>query len=140
MRIASSDIGPDTPDFLGSDRLTRQMNACRAWPRSDLPADLLEPVRTSVPAFIVTGSLDPVTPTRWGQRLLDSMPNARLIDVPGMNHDLSAMENSIPCIVGLNFSFWNAGTAVGLDTSCVGTMKPPALFVPSREADHSLRK
>jgi TAP-like protein len=65
-RIATSDIGPDTPEFLGSDRLIRQMNACRVWPQSSVPADFFEPVRTSVPALIVTGSLDPVTPTRWG--------------------------------------------------------------------------
>jgi hypothetical protein len=108
------------------------MNACRAWPKSNLPADLFEPVRTSVPAFIVTGSLDPATPTRWGQRLLETMPNARLIDVPVMNHDLFAVQNFIPCIVGRNFSFWSAGTAAGLDTTCVETMKPPAFFVPKQ--------
>jgi pimeloyl-ACP methyl ester carboxylesterase len=132
LEIAASDIGPETPDFLGSDRLTRQINACRIWPRSNLPADLFEPVRTSVPALIVTGALDPVTPTRWGQRLLESMPNARLIDVPGMSHGFTEMDNFIPCIGGLSFSFWNVGTAVGLDTSCVATMKPPGFFVPNK--------
>ena len=34
LRIAASDIGPDSPEFLGSDRLVRQMTACRAWPQS----------------------------------------------------------------------------------------------------------
>jgi pimeloyl-ACP methyl ester carboxylesterase len=132
LRIAASDIGLDTPDFLGSDRLTRQMNACRVWPQSRLPADLFKPVRTSVPALIVTGALDPVTPTTWGRRLLEHMPNARLIDVPGMSHGMTEMDNFMSCIVGLTFSFWNAGTAVGLDTSCVATMKPPGFFVPQR--------
>ena len=130
LRIAASDIGPDTPDFLGSDRLVRQMTACRAWPQSSLPADLFEPVRTSVPALIVTGTLDPITPTTWGRRLLEYMPNARLIDVPGMSHGMAEMDNFVPCIVGLTFSFWNAGTAMGLDTSCVATLKPPGFFVP----------
>ena len=130
LRITASDIGPDTPDFLGSDRLTRQMNACRVWPQSRLPADVFEPVRTSVPALIVTGALDPITPTRWGRRLLEHMPNARLIDVPGMGHTGVDMDNFIPCMIGLNYSFWNAGMTVGLDTSCVATMKPPGLFVP----------
>jgi pimeloyl-ACP methyl ester carboxylesterase len=130
LTIAASDIGPETPDFLGSDRLTRQMDACRVWPRAKLPADLFEPVRTSVPALIVTGALGPATPTTWGQRLLENMPNARLLDVPGMGHHFDEMDNFIKCICGLTFSFWNRGTAQGLDTSCVATMKPPGFFVP----------
>ena len=108
------------------------MKACRVWPHSSLPADFFEPVRTSVPALIVTGTLDPITPTTWGRRLLEYMPNARLIDVPGMGHGMTEMENFVPCIVGLGFSFWNAGTAESLDTSCVATMKPPGFFVPQR--------
>jgi pimeloyl-ACP methyl ester carboxylesterase len=132
MRIAPSDVGPNTPDFLGSDRLVRQMTACRTWPQASLPADIFEPVRTSVPALINTGSLDPITPTPWGRSLLTSMPNARLIDVSDMSHNGFDMDNFIPCIMGLLFSFWNAGTAEGLDTSCVATMKPPGFFVPQR--------
>jgi pimeloyl-ACP methyl ester carboxylesterase len=132
LRIADSDIGVATPDFLGSDRLVRQRNACRVWPHSSMPAELFEPVRSSVPALIVTGTLDPVTPPTWGRRLLEHMPHARLIDVPGMGHDLD-IDNFIPCIVGnLTFSFWHAGTADGLDTSCVATMKPPGFFVPQK--------
>jgi hypothetical protein len=42
------------------------------------------------------------------------------------------MDNFIPCMGGLTFSFWNAGTAEGLDTSCVAAMKPPGFFVPQR--------
>jgi TAP-like protein len=90
---------------------------------------VFEPVRTSVPTLIVTATLDSITPTTWGQRLLKYMPNARLIDVTGLSHAMAEMDNFIPCLIGLGFSFWNAGTTVGLDTSCVATMKPPALFV-----------
>ncbi len=131
-RIAASEIGPGTPDFLGSDRLARQMTACRVWPQSSVPADFFEPVRSSVPTLIVTGTLDPVTPTTWGRQLLEHMPNARLIDVPDMSHGNVDMDNFIPCLVGLTFSFWEAGTAAGLDTSCVATMKPPEFFVPQK--------
>ena len=50
-RITASDIGRDTPDFLGSDRLIRQMNACRVWPQSSVHADVFEPVpRPSLPS------------------------------------------------------------------------------------------
>jgi len=61
---------------------------------------------------------------------LEYMPNARLIDVAGMSHGGFDMDNFIPCILGLIYSFWNAGTAEGLDTSCVATLKPPGFFVP----------
>ena len=111
-QIAASDIGRDTPDFLGSDLLIRAMNACRVWPQSSLPADLFEPVRTSVPALIVTGPLDPVTPTRWGRGLLRHMPNALLIDVPGMGHTGVEMDqlHPMPCWPGLFIlECWNGG-------------------------------
>ena len=132
LRIGVSDVGPETPHFLGSDRLNRQLAACRGWPQSSLPADLFEPVRSSVPTLIVTGSLDPITPTIWGQRLLEDMPNARLIDVPGMSHGNIDMDNFIPCIVGLTFSLSRCWDGCGLDTSCVATMKPPGFFVPQQ--------
>jgi pimeloyl-ACP methyl ester carboxylesterase len=37
-------------------------------------------------SLIVTGTLDPITPTPWGRRFLKYMPNARLIDLSGMSH------------------------------------------------------
>ena len=70
-RIAASDIGRDTPDFLGSDRLDSSDDRLSRVATVELHADVFEPVRTSVPALIVTGTLDPVTPTTWGRRLLE---------------------------------------------------------------------
>ena len=64
---------------------------------------MFEPVRTSVPTLIVTGTLDPITPTTWGQRLLGYMPNARLIDVTGMSHGMAEMNNFIPCLLAWAF-------------------------------------
>jgi hypothetical protein len=129
-RIRSSDIGPDTPDFLGSNRLERQMAACRVWPQSALPDDFFDPVRTDIPALIMTGELDPVTPASWALELIQHMPNARFIEVPGMGHGGGGMQNFGPCIMDLSAALWKLGTAEGLDTTCVKTMRPPGFFVP----------
>jgi len=38
-----------------------------------------EPVRTSIPALILSGIFDPVTPSAWAQRTLQYLPNAHLL-------------------------------------------------------------
>jgi pimeloyl-ACP methyl ester carboxylesterase len=131
MRIRPSDIGPQTPDFLGSTRLRRQMSACRSWPQSLLPDDFYEPVRSDVPTLIVTGELDPVTPASWAQSLMPHMSRARFIEIPEMGHGGNGTSNFASCLIDhLHVALWETADAAKVDTSCVATMKPPPFYIP----------
>src|SRR5690606_8082901 len=39
---------------------------CAAWPKGDVPADFNQPLSTPVPALVLAGEFDPVTPPRYG--------------------------------------------------------------------------
>ncbi|MHC4948082.1 MAG: alpha/beta hydrolase [Planctomycetota bacterium] len=124
-RIDPAAIGPATEGtFLGDIRVRQQMAVCATWPRSDLPAGFGEPVRSDVPVLLLSGSLDPVTPPRWGEAAVRHLARGRHVVVPG-SHGVSG-----PCVESLMRAFLDAGTADGLDTSCAEAMRLPPFRRP----------
>ena len=123
------EVGPDAaPDeieratngtFFGSFPVRWQMQQCAYWPRAALPQGFLEPVQSSVPVLAISGDLDPITPPRYGESVIRGFMNGRHIVVPNRSHN-----DVDPCITGLFESFLIAGSAAGLDTSCVGLPRP----------------
>jgi pimeloyl-ACP methyl ester carboxylesterase len=70
----------------GIDEGTATPAICRAWNVAPAPAIENEPVKSDVPVLIFAGEFDPDTPPLWGRRLLDSMPNARFVEMRGRSH------------------------------------------------------
>ncbi len=125
-RIDPADIERLTRDtFLGPGRVLRQIANSRKWPRSELPPNFAHPVRSDVPALILSGSLDPVTPPRWGKVVADNFPNSRHIVAPAA-HGVGG-----PCIDAIVREFLDRGTIDGLDTSCVKQLAFPPFELPS---------
>ena len=56
------------------------------WPRGEIPADFLEPVRSNAPVLIFSGNLDPVTPPSDGEDVARYLPNSRHIIIPEGGH------------------------------------------------------
>ncbi len=71
-RAAFTAIPPDV--FAG---------ACRALATLDLSAELS---RIRNPVLVVVGSLDPATPPALGRDLAERLPDARMIEMPGIGH------------------------------------------------------
>ena len=54
-------------------------------------ADLSNQIRSiEVPTLLLWGDADPISPVAVGERLLALLPNARLLVLPGADHDLAA--------------------------------------------------
>jgi len=100
--------------FVGWFRVGRDVLACEEWPRGWLPKDYWTPVRAGVPALILTGSLDHVTPPRYGERVAQSFTSARQLVLPNRGHN-----DTDPCVSEMIRAFVAAGGAKGLDTSCL---------------------
>ena len=105
--------------FFGSFPVRWQLRQCEGWPRASLPKDFWRPVSASVPVLAVSGDLDPITPPRYGAGVIRGFPNGRHIVVPNRSHN-----DVDPCITGLFESFLIAGTAAGLETTCVMLPQP----------------
>ncbi|HSA56455.1 MAG TPA: alpha/beta fold hydrolase, partial [Gemmatimonadaceae bacterium] len=59
---------------------------CDAWPMPRVPARSRTPLRSDVPALLISGERDPVTPPAYGERVARSLPRARHVVVPGGGH------------------------------------------------------
>jgi len=108
--------------FLGDYRLRHQRAACALWPRADIPKDYAEPTRADVPALILTGQWDPVTPPVYGDTAAKYLPNSLHVVVPHGGHGFAGL-NGLDCINNLTADFVNRGTTRGLDTSCVKNIR-----------------
>ena len=98
---------------------------CAAWPRGEVAAEYHEPVVSDVPALVLSGALDPVTPPRRGEALAAGFSSALHVVVPGTGHGATGRG----CVSELVAKFVEAGSVDDLDTSCVDEFKRPGFFV-----------
>ena len=56
------------------------------WPQGQVDSSYYEPVVSDVPALVLSGDLDPVTPPGWGDAVVKHLSNARHITVPATGH------------------------------------------------------
>lgn len=110
--------------FLGDLRVRAQRRACEVWDVPQVPAERLAPVRADVPALLVSGERDPVTPARWAEEVARHLPRSRHVVVPDAGHDVEGMAGT-DCLVRLATETIVRGDAQAIDTSCVATMTRP---------------
>jgi pimeloyl-ACP methyl ester carboxylesterase len=125
-RILPAEIGRETAGtYLGDSRVREQMAACAEWPHGPLPAGYGDPVKSDVPVFLLSGTLDPVSPPHFAREAVAYLPNGINVLAPG------AHVPGGPCIVAMERAFLNAGSARAVDTSCVASMTlPPFVTEP----------
>jgi pimeloyl-ACP methyl ester carboxylesterase len=124
-RIDPAEIEERTGNsFFGDARVHSQREAAALWPKSVLPEDFGNPVRSAVPTLILSGRLDPVTPPQWGQLIHENFPNSLHVVIPAA-HNIGG-----PCVDQIRRQFLETASVRGLDTRCVADMKLPPLALP----------
>lgn len=111
--------------FLGSEWLDRLRAACDEWPSAVLPESYFAPVRGDVPALILSGQLDPVTPPAWGEQVALNLPRSRHVVVEGAAHGVTVTG----CVPKLISEFLEAGSPAALDLGCLERSVRPAFFI-----------
>lgn len=115
----------DARRFLGRSVRDGFKKLCAAWPVAPVPAAWRTPVRSQVPALLLSGEADPVTPPRWAALVAADLPRSRQIVLQGQGHGVFARG----CVPQLAAELIDAGSAAGLDLSCADTIRPPPVFV-----------
>jgi pimeloyl-ACP methyl ester carboxylesterase len=110
-----------TKTFFGSTRVVHQKQTCAIWPQNAAPAEGGAPVGSDAPVLLLSGTLDPVTPPRWAEEALRTLPNGRHLVVPGA-HGVGG-----PCISRIVRDFTVSGSAKDLETSCVADIRLPPI-------------
>jgi len=121
--VQSETAGTD----LGDSQARRYQEYCKAWGTAgSVPKDFYAPVRSKVPALLISGAIDPGTPPAFAAETAKSLPNGRLITIREGTHGTGAA-----CVDGLITDFVNRGSAKDLDASCVDRIHLPPFFVDS---------
>jgi pimeloyl-ACP methyl ester carboxylesterase len=116
-RIDETAISMATRDtFLGDYRVRQQMEACRNWDVGTAPRTLATPLTSNVPALLISGEVDPVTPARMGAEVARTLPNARHVVLARHGHTLSIGRG---CMRAALARFVESATTAGIDFSCV---------------------
>jgi pimeloyl-ACP methyl ester carboxylesterase len=108
--------------YLGDSRVREQMAACADWPRGALARNYGDPVRADVPAFLLSGNVDPVAPARFTGGAARYLPNSIHVVAPGGHVPHGA------CIDAMERAFLDAASPRAVDTSCVASMRIPDFF------------
>jgi pimeloyl-ACP methyl ester carboxylesterase len=110
--------------FVGSYIVEAYIDVCKAWDLPNHPEHPIDGGRFDIPALIVTGDQDPVTPPQYGDQIATHFENAVHITVPHMAHGTAGMKNS-NCLDRILADFVTKGSMEGIDRSCVKTIHPP---------------
>jgi pimeloyl-ACP methyl ester carboxylesterase len=95
---------------------------CRYLPTGVVPADDAAPVQTDIPVLWLAGDADPQDPPSNLATVPSQEPNARVVVMPAQEH----VVGHLGCGPQVIAQFIDAGTATGLDTSCVAQGAAPA--------------
>jgi pimeloyl-ACP methyl ester carboxylesterase len=110
--------------FLADYRLRQQRAACELWPRMSPPSGFGEPVSAPTPTLLLSGQWDPVTPPSQAEAAQRHLPDAVHVVVPSGGHSYDGLQG-LDCVTKLLADFIEAGSAKGLDTACVSSIKRP---------------
>jgi pimeloyl-ACP methyl ester carboxylesterase len=125
-RVTDEDILRETEGTLFGDRAVRVLReACGLWPRGSLPEGYVDPVISDAPVVVLSGDLDPVTPPRWGESVVEHLRRGRHIVVPGAAHGTLANR----CIPKLLARFLEEADVADLDLGCIDVLHRPPFFV-----------
>jgi pimeloyl-ACP methyl ester carboxylesterase len=90
--------------------------ACPSWKVTSLDAALRTPVSSSVPALLLSGGVDFITPPEAGDHAAATLSNSTHLVIPNMTH--AAMRSS--CAASILTAFLAAdGDMASVDTSCL---------------------
>jgi pimeloyl-ACP methyl ester carboxylesterase len=95
---------------------------CDIWDVEPLPASFNEPVVSDLPALVLAGTYDPVTPPADSKAAYEALTNATFGEVDGIGHGAIS---SNECAYGVYQAFV-ADPTQKPDTSCIPKQPPPA--------------
>jgi pimeloyl-ACP methyl ester carboxylesterase len=125
-RISRADLDLLSQSFFGRALVDDFVRACGIWPRGKVSDEYYTPVRSQVPALILSGGIDPATPPRHGEQVAATLPNARHFVAPYLGHGVSLHG----CAPRLIESFVRKASAAELDGKCLQRIPRPMFVMP----------
>jgi len=123
-QLSAADIEQGAP-FFGLPFVKEMQPICAIWPKAKLPDDYWQPIRSAVPALLLSGNHDPVTPEPWAKAVSEHLSNATTLVAAGGNHSISS-EGCVPQLIA---QFIERASMQNVNADCVGKIKPLPLVL-----------
>lgn len=129
--ICSEDAGSlvareqDKDTVLGNQMPQDMATMCKVWPKGKVPANFHQALATAVPALVLEGEFDPVTPPRYGEEVVKSLRNGRLFVLKGQGHNVIGAG----CMPKLFAQFVEKADAKTLDGACLDSLAYAKPFI-----------
>lgn len=103
---------------------------CQAWPAGPARAEDSQAVVSDVPALLLAGGLDPVTPPASAHHAARGLRNSRVLIAPGAGHTFSGQG----CAPRLIAAFLDHPDPGEIDGSCLDAMRRPPFVLAHGQA------
>ena len=114
----------DSETLIGNLMLQGMEAQCEAWVAGEAPAGFHEPVVSEVPALLLSGERDPVTPPQYAAQVAENFPNHLSLVAAGQSH--SVLRHA--CLQEIAASFLETGSVENVDVSCVDEIEGAPFF------------
>jgi len=114
--------------FLGSAQIDALKALCNDWPRGPIDADFHQKLDSPVPALLLSGTADPVTPAAFGDEAALGFHYALHLKLPDQGHGQLAQ----PCMDGVMAAFLDAAhrsRQPKVDTNCLTKVVADPFFL-----------
>ena len=110
--------------YLGDQQLELLSATCDVWPIGEMDTDFHDRFTSDVPALVLSGSDDPVTPPTNGNAAVRDLTNAIDLVGDGQGHGI-VMRGCIPRLLD---EFVKTADVTSLDVGCAERLGPPSIF------------
>jgi pimeloyl-ACP methyl ester carboxylesterase len=111
--------------FLGTSQLDGLEAICSVWPRGPMDPDFHQPLHSEVPALLLSGGNDPITPPRYAAQAARGFTHGLSLVVPEFGHG----QLTDPCMAAVMAQFVRSASVTGLDTACTRHLSPMPFFL-----------
>lgn len=124
-RVTAAERAQIAKTFLGTSQLDGLEAICGIWPHGPVDPDFHQPLHSTVPALLLSGSNDPITPPRYAARASRGFEHSISLVLRGFGHG----QLTDPCMAGVMARFVGRATVAGLDTTCTRHLEPTPFFL-----------
>lgn len=123
----------ESEQFLGYNFSDEMKKICNIWSKTRLSEEYFSPVKSTVPALLLSGGFDPVTPASWAEAVGKHLPNSLSLIAKGGHHGVSYQG----CIPQLIAQFIERASNDNINVDCVEKIQA---FSPNLGANKSAQE
>ena len=97
---------------------------CKFWPHGEVPENYYEPVSSVIPTLLLSGTLDPVTPPKYGWEAAETLGNSQHIVVAGVGHGVT-LQGCMPRKIA---EFIAQPNPASFDATCTANLRRSKFF------------